>query len=314
MPPVLYVIILNWNHKEDLILTIDSFLNQDYSNFKIVVADNGSTDGSIEYIKMGHADVILIENSENLGYAAGNNRAIEYALSQNADFVLLANNDIFLDNPNLISKIMDEIQSYEIGNIGIYGIQERNYYLQNKVESEGLLLFDDFSTPKIQFNIIRVQIAEDLPYPAKYVDFVPGSFILIKSEVFKKCGLLDEAFFMYHEEAEFCFRAWIHNFKVVVNPSLQYYHKVAQSSGNRSPFSIYYRLRNNYYFLFKHKRDIKHYRFFLFLLTYRNLIGFLKLTILLFFKINRNKDIWKAQLIAYKDVFMGNYFKQNKVD
>lgn len=306
-----YVIILNWNHKEDLLLTLRSFCKQTYTGLKIIVADNGSTDGSIESIKKDFPGITLINNKENLGFAAGNNRAIEYALSQNADFVLLANNDIFFDNCNLISQIIQDITDNKIENIGIYGIQERNYYDVNKVESNGWILFEEYQRKGKPFNIKRSEALTNLSTPYRIVDFVSGSFILIDSVVLLTCGMLDEAFFMYHEEAEFCFRAWLNKYHVVVNTSLCYYHKVAQSSGTRSPLSIYYRLRNNYYFLFKHRKNIKYFFSFLFYLTLHNLIGFLKLTISLSFKYNRNITIWRAQTRAFRDVLLRKYFKQN---
>ena len=309
-----FVIILNWNHIEDLRLTLESFIIQTCSGLNIIVADNGSTDGSIELLKSEYPGVILIDNKENIGFAAGNNRAIEYAISQNADFVLLANNDIYIDNPGLISQIIEDISSCNIDNVGVYGIQERNYFEQGNVISNGWILFEDMQKENKQFNNSRSNLDMSIKKPYKVVDFVSGSFILIDSKVFNICGLLDEAFYMYHEEAEFCYRAWLHNFKVLVNTSLHYYHKEAQTAGTRTPFSIYYRMRNNYYFLFKHRKNINHYWYFLYSITSRNVLGFIKLTFSLIFKFSTNKNIWLAQYMVFKDVVSGNYYRQKKVN
>ena len=78
-----YVIILNWNHKDDLIETIESFKKQDYPNLKLVISDNGSTDDSIPTVKKNYNDIVVIENEDNLGWAAGNNVGIQYALDNN---------------------------------------------------------------------------------------------------------------------------------------------------------------------------------------------------------------------------------------
>ena len=305
-----YVIILNWNHKNDLLLTLESFIKQTYSDLKILVADNGSKDGSVELIKKDYPNIVILDNKENLGFAAGNNKAIEHALSQNADFVLLANNDIYIDNPNLVSQIMLEISNSDIKNIGIYGIQERNFYCKDKIESEGHFLFDDFSTPSKQLNTKRVEYASPQPSPIKYVDFVAGSFILVKNEVFEKCGLLDEAFFMYHEEAEFCFRAWLNGFKVVINPTYNYFHKVAKSAGTGSPFSLYYRVRNNFYFLHKHKKQIKFYSYYFRRYAISIIHSFLKLSALLIFHYKRTIELWKALLRAIIDARNHVYYKR----
>jgi GT2 family glycosyltransferase len=312
-PPFVHVIILNWNHLEDLKLTLDSFLVQDYPNLKIIVADNGSIDGSTEYIKQNYKELEIIENGENLGYAAGNNKAIEWSLNQGADYILLANNDIFFNDRQLISKISDSFLNFSDPDIGIYGIQERNYYLPDKIESEGHFLFEDFSTLEKQFNIVRSTNSNKLTLPLKYVDFVPGSFILIKKEVFKACGLLDEAFFMYHEEAEFCFRAWNNGFTVAINPSICYFHKVGQSSGENSSFGLYYRIRNNFYFLHKHKEQIQFYSFYFRKYSLAVILSFIKLSASLLFRYKINISIWKAFLKAINDVRKHSYYCCSKI-
>jgi GT2 family glycosyltransferase len=299
--PSLHVIILNWNHLEDLKLTLDSFLAQDYSNLKIIVADNGSTDGSIEYLKKQDKNITLIENGENLGYAAGNNTAINWSLKHDADIILLANNDIYIEDNQLLSKVIEGILSCKDTNVGIYGIQERNYFLHDKIVSEGYMLFDALANSRKQFNTIRVRTTEKISFPCKYVDFVSGSFILIKREVFEKCGLFDEAFFMYHEEADYCFRAWNYGFVVINNPKLYYYHKVATSAGIGSAFSVYYRVRNNFYFLQKHKDQIRYYSYYFIQYSISVIYSFIKLNVSLLFRFKKNIKRWKAISRAISD-------------
>jgi GT2 family glycosyltransferase len=308
--PSLHVIILNWNHLEDLKLTIDSFLNQDYVNLKIIVSDNGSSDGSIDYIKKLGKGIELIENNENLGYAAGNNVAIKWSLKQNPDLILFANNDIYIDDNQLLSKVIKGSISCSTASSGIYGIQERNYFLQSKIENEGYILFDDLADSQKQFNTIRAKTEEKICFPCKFVDFVSGSFILIKREVFERCGLLDEAFFMYHEEAEFCFRAWNNGFTVVSNPSLHYFHKVAVSAGTDSPFSLYYRVRNNFYFLYKHKKNIEFYSRYIRHYSFQVILQFVRLSASLLIRCNKNKEHWKALFKAINDARRHVYYKQ----
>jgi GT2 family glycosyltransferase len=307
--PLIHVIILNWNHLEDLKLTIDSFLKQDYVNSTIIVADNGSSDGSIDYLMQLGKGIILIENKENLGYAAGNNVAIKWSLKQNPDLILLVNNDIYIDDNQLLSNVIKRFLSCYSASSGIFGIQERNYFLQSKIENEGYFLFDDLANTQKQFNTIRARTKEQIYSPYKYVDFVSGSFILIKREVFERCGLLDEAFFMYHEEAEFCFRAWNKGFNVIVDPSIHYYHKVALSAGTDSPFSLYYRVRNNFYFLHKHKKNIKFYSRYISHYSFQVILQFIKLSVSLLIRYRKNKGLWKALIKAIIDARKHVYYK-----
>lgn len=205
---------------------------------------------------------------------------------------------------------MKEISSLQNENIGIYGIQERNYYLQSKIESEGYLLFDDFSTSEKPFNILRTNKGEFMTSPLKFVDFVPGSFILIKRDVFEKCGLLDEAFFMYSEEAEFCFRAWNSGFSIIVNPDHYYLHKVAASAGNASPFSLYYRVRNNFYFLQKHRKRIQFYFFYLTRYSIAIFYSYLKISASLLINPKKKLKLWKAFGKALIDAGEHKYYQR----
>ena len=109
--PSVYIVVLNWNHLDDLILTIESFFRQDYPNMKILVSDNCSKDGSQEYVKNKFPTVTLIENNDNLGWAAGNNIGIRYALNNNADYILLANNDLYFENTRIISILINDLLS-----------------------------------------------------------------------------------------------------------------------------------------------------------------------------------------------------------
>lgn len=89
------IIVLNWNNYSDTIRCVRTVLKQQYSNFRVYVADNGSTDGSFESLKEDINDVRVtwIENGANLGFAAGCNQGIARALSDECEYVLLFNND-----------------------------------------------------------------------------------------------------------------------------------------------------------------------------------------------------------------------------
>ena len=87
--PKVYVIVLNWNGKEDTLECLASVKQLDYSNYEIVLVDNGSSDGSVDVISKQYPNMTLLQTGENLGYAGGNNVGIRWALEHEADYVLI---------------------------------------------------------------------------------------------------------------------------------------------------------------------------------------------------------------------------------
>ncbi|MGB9590946.1 MAG: glycosyltransferase family 2 protein, partial [Candidatus Kryptoniota bacterium] len=91
--PLVYIIILNWNGKDYTASCLDSISKVNYPRFVTVVVDNGSSDGSVEYISRSFPWVKVVANTNNLRFAGGNNIGIDLAIANNADYVLLLNND-----------------------------------------------------------------------------------------------------------------------------------------------------------------------------------------------------------------------------
>src|SRR5207249_4614225 len=99
--PFVYVVVLNWNLKEMTAACVASLLASDYPRSKVMVVDNGSTDGSRDYLIDRFPGLEVIETGRNLGYAAGNNLGIRNALAAGADLVLLLNNDTVVEPSTL---------------------------------------------------------------------------------------------------------------------------------------------------------------------------------------------------------------------
>jgi len=93
MAPGVTIILVNWNGKEDTIECLESLRRIDYPNFKVLLVDNASSDGSVEELRQRYPDVELIVSDRNLGFAGGNNLGITRALESGADYLLLLNND-----------------------------------------------------------------------------------------------------------------------------------------------------------------------------------------------------------------------------
>jgi len=233
---LVYVIILNWNGKEDTIECLRSVQALDYPHYQVLVVDNASSDGSPEQIRVAFLDVELIVNEVNLGYAGGINVGIKRALEEGADYVLLLNNDTLVDE-RLLAELLKAGESDP--QIGI---------LTPKIYYHGGTRIWFAGADKRRFPPgIAWPGHGKLDGPAysrqREVDYATGCGIMIKAEVLRAVGLFDTTYFMYHEDLDLCERAKRAGYKVVYVPSAKMWHKVSASTGERSAIKWYYLAR-----------------------------------------------------------------------
>lgn len=229
---------------EDLKETILSFKRQDYPNCKIAVSDNGSTDNSTQWLKTAYPDIKVLENNKNLGWSGGNNVGIKYALQRQAKYILLANNDLSIDNTRVISNLVCDLERFKEFKISIIGPGVNYYYDKKLNHNTGWIIYPKGEQRGYFFNEFRKNNSLKLESNYKFVDAADGCFFMVDSNIFRRIGLFKEELFMYADEIDFSFRAWAHGYKSVVNTSLTIYHKIGTSSVPNSPFSTYYRNRN----------------------------------------------------------------------
>lgn len=202
--PKVFIVILNYNGKSIIKKCLASVFKVNYPNFEVVFVDNNSTDGSLELAKANFSKANFIKNKENLGYAAGNNIGIRFALERNAEFVLLLNNDTEVDE-NFLSRLMEVAQ--KDSQIGIL----------SPVIFTGDTKQVWFSGGKISWLKMRTLHLQKIRTEDYYnSEFITGCAMLVRAEVFKKIGLFDEDFFLYWEDADFSYRAKKAQFKNVV--------------------------------------------------------------------------------------------------
>ncbi|RME45924.1 MAG: glycosyltransferase family 2 protein, partial [Chloroflexi bacterium] len=116
--PSVYFIVLNWNQPKMTAECLDSLARQDYPNYRVVVVDNGSTDGSAAILRRRYPWAEIVEISQNIGYSEGNNVGIEYALEQGADYLFLLNNDTEVD-PHMLGRLVEVAEAQtEAGMVG----------------------------------------------------------------------------------------------------------------------------------------------------------------------------------------------------
>jgi GT2 family glycosyltransferase len=239
-----YIIILSYDDYDDLEMTITSIKQQDYKSLRIVISDNGSTKIPFEKIMRDHNDITLFENKANLGWAGGNNIGIEYALKNNADYILLSNDDICLTKNHIISDLVTALETPENELTGLMGASV-NYFSNVELNhNSGWNMYPKMEKKNKFFNRQKKGLSFTPGSKYDYVDSPDGCFFLIKSEVFKKIGLLNSSLFMYADEIEFAMRAWRNGFRSVVNKNTVVLHKTKTEDFPNSPFSSYYRTRN----------------------------------------------------------------------
>lgn len=233
------IIILNWNGRIDTLACLDSVSQINYPRLTVVVADNGSNDGSPAAIQQAHPNVEIIENHANLGFAAGNNRAISYALERGAEFILLLNNDTVVD-----ADILSEFLKAEtlMPQVGIFGAKIYHYDRQNVLWYAGgywnqrTLSFEEYGAGEKdcgQFDTMTE------------TEWVIGCAMFVRAEVFRAIGLLEPRYFLNGEEVDFCCRAKEAGFSCAYVPTARLWHKISVSFGGEfSPLKEYFSTRN----------------------------------------------------------------------
>ena len=247
--PLVYVIVLNWNGKEDTLDCIESLGKVDYGNFRILVVDNASTDGSAEAVRESYPDVAVIENPENLRFSGGNNIGIAEAMSSGADYVLLLNNDTTV-KANFLGRLVsaaegDQKRGIVGAKIYYHDDMQKIWYAGGKV---------DFARGDISHRGIRC--VDDGEFDvAGETEYVTGCCMLIGRSVIERIGGLDEEYYIYTEDVDYCYRAREAGYLCYYEPSARVWHKVSSSSGGGlTPFKVYHRVRSNFLFFSRHAR------------------------------------------------------------
>lgn len=238
--PLVYIIILHWNNYSDTYECVQSLQKISYKNFKIVIVDNGSTNDSIDKLKKALKLDKILPLTKNLGFSGGNNIGIRYALKNNADYILLLNNDTVVDH-NFLSKLIEISKKDQ--HIGI--VSPKIYYAKNPhlIWATGA-----FENKKSKFGYIDLGFQiKDIGQFNKIleVDCVWGCCMLINKKVFKDIGLFDDEYFLYAEDIDFCYRVKQSGYKIIFQPESIIWHKVSSASGGEGNiFKDYYNTRN----------------------------------------------------------------------
>ncbi len=243
MSPAVTAIVLNWNNAPDTLACLASLAQQDYPH-RVLVVDNGSSDDSVARIRAERPEVAILETGENLGYAGGNNAGIRHALAQGADWVFILNNDVTLDPACLGELVRATVAEPGAGIVGPLVLDAET---PDRVQSAGMLL-------SALGDSVRLGAGElALPSASRhaYVDAVAGCAMLVSAGAVERAGLLDERFFMYREEVDWCLRVRQEGMCVLVVPTARIWHRETSEGGPRYVRATYYMTRNAYLLMTK---------------------------------------------------------------
>ena len=250
------LILLNWNtpaHTANCIASLQQYCNEQH--FDIIVVDNGSTDNSLAILKAQYPGLIYIENGENLGFAEGNNRGIEYSMANGYAYSLIINTDTLVDE-DIVIKLSNHLNNHpEAAAVqpAIFWLHDKSKIWNGKGGFNQLLglTFTDKTVPGVNDEF-------------KVAQWVTGCCMLLKNSALLQTGLFNKQFFLYYEDVELSYRLRDFGNEVHYLPSCKMYHEAGVSAkleapkkeGFLSPVIHYYISRNRIWFLRKYGNAI----------------------------------------------------------
>ena len=251
--PRVYIVLLNWNGWRDTIECLRSVFGLEYSNARVVVCDNGSTDGSLDHIRAwanttrgstreivtadwhpqhrrddATADLVLLPTGGNLGFAGGNNIGLHYVIERgDADYVWLLNNDTVVAADVLTHMVGRATGDVTIGAVGATLVD----FDADVVQEAGAVSSRWTGMSK---SLAAGQPLASWRGSAGEVDFITGGCMLVPITTIRRVGVLDDRFFMYCEDVDWCIRMRAAGLRLVLAPEALVRHKAGASTVYKS--------------------------------------------------------------------------------
>lgn len=242
--PAVSIIVLNYNSRQDTLDCLHSLEHLTYPNVDVIMVDNGSTDGTVDAVRAAYPEMTVIDTGKNLGFTGGNNVGIQHALDNGADYIMLLNNDTIVA-PDMIDIMIDTMEADPA--LGVTGPMIYYYDAPDTIWSAGGSI--DWGHGLTSMIGLNEEDKGQFGEAPRRVDFVTGCAMLARREVWQTVGLLDDKFFMYYEETEWCVRATRAGHHIAFVPTAMMWHKISIEARATSPRTYYYMTRNRLLFL-----------------------------------------------------------------
>lgn len=240
--PSVAVVILNWNGKQLLSDFLPGVIKSQYPNLQLVVGDNASTDGSVEYVRANFPEIQVIVNTHNYGFAEGYNRILKQV---SADYYVLLNSDVEVPE-NWIEPVIKAMEA----DSRIAAAQPKIKWQKNKTQFEyagaagGFLDINAF--PFCRGRIFD-QVEDDLGQynDAKEIFWASGAAFFIKRAQWEETGGLDPDLFAHMEEIDLCWRLKNLGYQIIYCPDAEVYHVGGGTLAANNPYKVFLNFRNN---------------------------------------------------------------------
>lgn len=245
----IYIVLLNYKTSALTLDCIESIRKSSYKAYQIVVVDNESSDKTASDF-LGYTDVFLIRAQENLGFAGGCNIGINFALSHDADYIMLLNNDTIIE-PDMLQKMIDSADDFT-------AIVPKMYYADPVGKKIIWYAGGEILAKRANGVHYGIHCIDNGQFDEKkYITFATGCCLMMSRVMIEQVGFLDENYFMYCEDTDLSLRILKAGWKILYLPEAVLWHKVSSSSGEDSRFITYYVIRNRLYLARKFKFGIK---------------------------------------------------------
>lgn len=218
--PLVHVLVVNWNGRSHLSNCLPSLQETRYPNFRITVLDNGSTDGSIDWLQATYPRVGVVALGQNLGFAAANNAGLRKAMAAGARYAVILNNDTRVD-PHWLEALVTAAEVDPA--IAICQARQRTWDGSNEILFRLIPAWAEAEQKRVPVTV---------PGPAAPTAFASGCAMLVRCSALEHIGLFDERYFMYVEDVDLTLRAWIAGYQVMDVPAAIVYHRMTGSSSD----------------------------------------------------------------------------------
>lgn len=286
------IVIPNYNGKEYIEVCLDSIKRQTYKEYKVLIIDNASQDGSCEIIRDSYEDFQLVVNEKNEGFCKAVNQGIKMS---DTEYVLLLNNDTELDE-YFLENIVNEIEKSN----KIFSVSSKmiNYYDRSVMDDAG----DGYTILGWQYQRGISQSVDDYTKMTDVFTACAGA-ALYRKNVFDKIGLFDEMHFAYMEDIDIGYRARIYGYRNVYCPSAKVYHIGSATTGSKyNDFKVRMAARNNLYVIYKNMPVVQ------FIINFPFIMAGIAVKYFFF----KNKNFGKYYLMGLKEG-LNNLYKLKKV-
>jgi GT2 family glycosyltransferase len=247
--PLVYIIVLTYRTRDIVRSCIQSLLHLTYPNYKLVIVDNASDDGTEELLRDEFPWLAVLQTGGNLGYTGGNNKGIEHAINHGADYVLIINPDTIVANAQFLDEMIEYTEAHP--EVGIAGPR---VFLRNAGRVQNTVLFppglwrNSINWIRYRLNPAALVLSGDEPVETKVLN---GVCLLIRTSCLRQIGLFDENIFMYIEDADMDYRAYRHGWRVKYLPIDSVIHKQKQDGYHMTGQVSFFLKRNSVYYLHK---------------------------------------------------------------